>query len=300
MTFQERRHVTDGGLETDLIFHHGWDLPEFAAFPLLDSDEGRAALADYYRGYIDVAIRAGAPVLLEPPTWRANPDHAARLGYAPADLARIDRESVQLLHDLARVHESELVGWRIGGLVGPRGDGYSSDGPVESDEAADYHRPQVAAFRAAGADRVTALTLTEVGEAVGVAWAAADVGLPAAIGFTVETDGRLPDGTSLAAAIAAVDAVAEPAYFVVNCAHPSHVLAGLDEGPWRARVGGLRVNASTLSHAELDEADSLDEGDPAALAAAQEPLLSAFGRLETLGGCCGTDVRHVAAMWGLS
>jgi homocysteine S-methyltransferase len=300
MTFQERRHVTDGGLETDLIFHHGWDLPEFAAFPLLDSDEGRAALADYYRGYVDVAIRAGAPVLLEPPTWRANPDHAERLGYGPPDLDRIDRESVQFLHDLVRVHERELVGWSIGGMIGPRGDGYRTDGPVSREEAADYHRPQVASFRAAGADRVTALTLTDVGEAVGVAWAAADVGLPAAIGFTVETDGRLPDGTTLAAAVGAVDAVAHPAYFVVNCAHPSHVLAGMEDGPWRGRVGGLRVNASTLSHAELDEAIELDEGDPTALAAAQLPLLDAFDRLEALGGCCGTDVRHVAAMWGLS
>jgi homocysteine S-methyltransferase len=299
MTSTRRRSVTDGGLETDLIFRRGYELPEFAAFPLLDTDEGRATLADYYAGYVDVAVRAGAPLLLEPPTWRANPDHAALVGYGPTELERVNRESIDFLVDLARQREDELVDWAVGGMLGPRGDGYRTDGPISPEQAADYHRAQIAAFHAAGADRVTVLTLTEVGEAVGVAWAAADVGLPAAVGFTVETDGRLPDGTSLAEAVDAVDAIARPAYFLVNCAHPDHVLAGLEDGEWRDRIGGLRVNASTLSHAELDEAEELDAGDPAALALAQRPLLEAFGSLEVLGGCCGTDVRHVAAMWGV-
>jgi homocysteine S-methyltransferase len=300
MSLSTRRSVTDGGVETDLIFHRGYELPEFAAFPLLDSEAGRAALADYYAAFVDVAVRAAAPVLLEPPTWRANPDHAALVGYGPKELDRVDRESIDFLTSLAREREDELVGWSVGGMLGPRGDGYRTDGPVAPEQAADYHRPQVAAFHAAGADRVTVLTLTDVGEAIGVAWAAADVGLPAAIGFTVETDGRLADGTTLAEAVAAVDAVAEPAYFLVNCAHPAHVLAGLEEGSWRERIGGLRVNASMRSHAELDEAEELDEGDPVVLAAAQQPLLDAFPNVEVLGGCCGTDERHVAAMWGVS
>lgn len=299
MTFETARSVTDGGLETDLIFHRGYDLPEFAAFPLLDSEAGRATLEDYFSAYVDVAVRAQAPVLLETPTWRANPDHATAVGYGAADLARVNREAVDFLAGIARRREDELPGWSVGGSLGPRGDGYRSDGPIDPERAAEYHRPQIDALRAGGADRVTVLTLTEVGEAVGVAWAAADVGVPVAVGFTVETDGRLPDGTSLAEAVEAVDAVAAPAYFLVNCAHPDHVLAGLDEGAWRRRIGGLRVNASTLSHAELDEADQLDEGDPVALVAAQQPLIEAFPNLEVLGGCCGTDVRHVAAMWGV-
>ena len=294
------RHVTDGGLETDLIFLRGFDLPEFASFPLLDSEEGRAALSAYYLAYADIAVRAGAPLLLEAPTWRANPDHAALLGYDAAALDRVNRESVAFLSAVAAERADELVGWEVGGMLGPRGDGYASAGPVDPDAAADYHRPQLASFAAAGASRATALTLTEVGEAIGVARAAADVGLPAGIGFTVETDGRLPDGTSLASAIDQVDAAAPPAYFLVNCAHPSHILRGLDEGAWRDRVGGLRVNASTMSHAELDEAEQLDDGDPAQLAADQQPLLAAFPNVEVLGGCCGTDARHVAAMWGVS
>lgn len=293
------RHVTDGGLETDLLFLRGFDLPEFAAFPLLDTEDGRAALADYYLAYVDIAVRAQAPLLLETPTWRANPDHAALLGYDAAALDRINRESVRFLAELAATREADLLGWTVGGMLGPRGDGYTTAGPVDPDAAADYHRPQLASFAAAGAGRATALTLTEVGEAIGIARAAAEVSIPVAIGFTVETDGRLPDGTSLASAIEQVDAVAPPAYFVVNCAHPHHILPGLDEGPWRDRIGGLRVNASTMSHAELDESETLDDGDPAQLAVDQAPLLEAFTSLEVLGGCCGTDARHVAAMWGV-
>lgn len=291
------RHVTDGGLETDLIFLRGFDLPEFASFPLLDSEEGRAALADYFLAYVDIAVRAEAPVLLETPTWRANPDHASVLGYGPSALDRVNRKSVEFLTEVAHGRADELVGWEVGGMLGPRGDGYASSGPVDPDAAAEYHRPQLAAFAAAGAGRATALTLTEVGEAVGISRAAADVGLDVGSGFTVETDGLLPDGTTLDAAIEAVDAVAPPAYFLVNCAHPSHIARGLTEGPWRDRIGGLRVNASTMSHAELDESETLDDGDPAQLAADQRPLVDAFPNLQVLGGCCGTDARHVAAMW---
>lgn len=291
------RHVTDGGLETDLIFRRGIDLDDFAAFPLVESADGRDVLRAYYLDYVDIAVRAQAPILLETPTWRANTDHALALGYTADGIDRINRESVGLLRSIAQSRADELVGWAIGGTLGPRGDGYRSDGPMDPDVAADYHRPQLAAFASAGADRATALTLTDTGEGIGIARAAADVGIPVAIGFTVETDGRLPDGTTLPEAVAAVDRACAPAYFVINCAHPRHILAGLDEGPWRDRIGGLRVNASSMSHDELDATTTLDPGDPETLAADQRPLLAAFAGLEVLGGCCGTDARHVAAMW---
>lgn len=290
-------YVTDGGIETDLIFNRGVDLPEFASFPLLDSKPGRQALRDYFQDYVDIAARAGARLLLETPTWRANRDHAAGLGYDVGAVDRINRQAVEFLAGFADEHASRLAGWEVGGVIGPRGDGYRSDGPVDPDEAAEYHRPQAEAFRAAGAGRVTALTLTDVGEAIGVARAAADVGLRSGVGFTVETNGRLPDGSTLGEAIARVDAECPPAYFVINCAHPSHIAGALDGGDWRDRIGGLRVNASTMSHAELDEAETLDDGDPVQLAADQRALLQEFGRLEVLGGCCGTDARHVGAMW---
>lgn len=291
------RFVTDGGIETDLIFNRGIDLPEFAAFPLLDSDAGRAALRDYFAGYVAIAARAAAPLLLETPTWMANADRAAPLGYRPQDLDRVNQEAVAYLRELGAA--SGLERWSVGGIIGPRGDGYQTDGPVDPDQAAEYHRPQLASFAAAGADRSTVLTLNEVGEAIGVSRAAADVGLPVMIGFTVETDGRLLSGLSLAEAIRQVDAAAPPASYMINCAHPHHIAGGLDEGEWRARVGGLRVNASTRSHAELDEAEDLDAGDPVRLAADQAPLLGVFPNLAVLGGCCGTDARHVAAMWGV-
>lgn len=294
-----QRLLTDGGIETDLIFNRGVELPEFAAFPLLDSEDGRAALRAYFADYLDLAARAGVPVLLETPTWRANADHAAALGYDAAAVDRVNREAVTFLAGLAGQRD-DLTGWEVGGVIGPRGDGYLGAGGVDPDEAAAYHRLQLAAFAAAGAGRATALTLTDVGEGIGIARAAADVGIPVGIGFTVETDGRLPDGSTLGAAVAAVDEEAAPAYFVVNCAHPTHIGHALDGDAWQSRVGGLRVNASTMSHAELDAMEVLDDGDPAQLAADQRRLLDAFPNLEVLGGCCGTDVRHVAAMWGVS
>ena len=292
------RMLTDGGLETDLIFNRGIDLPEFAAFPLVDSDDGREALRGYYTAYLRVAAQAQVPVLLETPTWRANPDHAAAVGYDADALDRVNRRSVELMTQLVEDHDDELVGWQVGGILGPRGDGYLTAGGVDPAAAAEYHRPQLAAFAAAGADRATVLTLTDVGEGIGIAQAAADVDLPVVVGFTVETDGRLPDGSTLAAAIAAVDAAAAPAYFLINCAHPTHIAHALDDAAWQQRIGGLRVNASTMSHAELDAAEELDDGDPVQLAADQRPLLAAFPNIEVLGGCCGTDVRHVAEMWG--
>lgn len=291
------RYLTDGGLETDLIFHHGVELPEFAAFPLLDSDDGLSRLEAYYDGYAAIARRAGAGLLLESPTWRANPDWGARIGYDATALARVNAESIVLMHRL-RDRYADLADVRISGMVGPRGDGYVSDGPVEPADAAEYHRPQLVAFAAAGADQASALTLTEVGEAIGIVQAADAVGLPLAISFTVETDGRLPSGPTIAEAIGEVDAAAPPLHYLINCAHPTHIERGLGgAGPWRDRIAGVRPNASTRSHAELDAAEDLDEGDIDALAAATHRLNRLLPELSILGGCCGTDARHVAALW---
>ena len=290
--------VTDGGLETDLIFHHGVELPDFAAFPLVDDATGRSLLTEYYDGYAAIARAAGTGLLLESATWRANPDWGARLGYSAADLARVNASAIEMLQRLREQYVAELDGVVVCGTVGPRGDGYRPGAVVEPDEAADYHRPQLAAFADAGADVVTAYTLTDVGEAVGIAQAARTVGVPVAISFTVETDGRLPGGTTLAQAVKDVDASCAPDYFLVNCAHPTHVAGGLaDAGSWTERIVGLRCNASTKSHAELDEAEELDEGDPSELAAAQARITPQLPRLSIVGGCCGTDARHVAALW---
>jgi S-methylmethionine-dependent homocysteine/selenocysteine methylase len=294
------RYVSDGGLETDLIFHHGVDLPEFAAYPLLRSDEGRAVLRSYYDGYAAIAERAGAGLRLESPTWRANPDWGAVLGDDAAALNEVNRASIAFLRGIADDWGDRIDDIRVVGMVGPRGDGYAAGSASTAEEAAEYHAAQVASFAAAGADEVEALTMTDANEALGVALAAEAAGIPAVLSFTVETDGRLPDGTSLGDAVTTVDGGASPAYFMVNCAHPQHVLPALENaGPWVERIRGLRSNASTLTHAELDEAETLDEGDLDVLVPSHRALEQHLPTLEIVGGCCGTDARHVAALWGV-
>lgn len=291
-----RPFVTDGGMETDFVFQHGLDLPEFASFPLLDSAAGRAVLTGYYTDYAAIADASDAGLLLEAPTWRANPDWGAKLGYDAAALDRVNRAAIEFLGGLrARYQLPDVL---VSGMVGPRGDGYRCDAGIDADEAADYHRPQVASFAAAGADLATAYTLTDPAEAVGIVRAARDVGLPVAISFTVETDGTLPGGRTLADAISTVDAAAPPEYYLVNCAHPTHIAPAVAAGgAWRERIAGLRPNASTLSHAELDQAEQLDDGDPAELAASTAHLQALLPNVSIIGGCCGTDARHVAALW---
>ncbi|WP_395659835.1 homocysteine S-methyltransferase family protein [Nocardioides sp.] len=291
-------YVSDGGLETDLVFHHGMELPEFASFPLLEHEHGRALLRGYYDGYAEVARRAGAALTLESPTWRANPDWGARLGYDAAGLDRANTAAIGFLRAL-REEYADLPDVRIIGAVGPRGDGYVAGERADPDEAADYHAPQVEAMGRAGADVVAAYTLTGPEEGIGVVRAARSAGVPVLVGFTVETDGRLPDGTTLRAAVERVDDADAPDGFVVNCAHPTHIAPGLAAGDWLARIVQVNPNASTQSHTELDAAEELDEGDLGLLASSYDELRPLLPGLRVVGGCCGTDARHVAALWGV-
>lgn len=284
--------VTDGGLETDLLFHHRIDLPEFAAFPLVDDPATAQILIDYYRDYADIANAVGVGLLLETPTWRANPDWAHKLGYDVAALDRVNRAAVELVRQAA----PETARARISGVVGPRGDGYVAAG-TSADAAADYHLTQITSFAAAGVDVIHAMTLNEPAEAIGVVRAARSAGLPVGVSFTVQTDGKLSDGTPLGRAVEQVDADAAPDWFGINCAHPTHVLNALDGGAWQGRLRTFRPNASTLTHEELDAMEVLDEGDRDLLCDSTLDLLAALPSLTTLGGCCGTDSTHVAALW---
>ncbi len=284
--------VADGGLETDLIFSRGVDLPQFAAFPLVDDVAGRELLRDYYRDYAQVAADAGAGLLLETPTWRANPDWAARVGYDAAGTARVNADAVALLRELAGAGERVA----LSGVVGPRGDGYAA-GAADPDEAAEYATPQVRALAGAGVDVVHGLTFGSVAEAVGLVRAARSAGVGVGVSFTVETDGRLADGTGLRAAVEQTDAAAAADWYGVNCAHPRHLLPALDGGAWQARLAAFRPNASAQSHEELDAADVLDRGDLDGLVRGTGEVVAALPGLAVLGGCCGTDVEHVAAIW---
>jgi homocysteine S-methyltransferase len=287
--------VTDGGLETDLIFHRGIDLPEFAAFPLVEDPGGSATLRSYYDDYVAIAAAAGAGIMLETPTWRASADWGAKLGYDTTALARANRAAVDLLRQLA--DEQRVDNVRISGVVGPRGDGYAPSG-LPADAAAEYHSAQITTFAGAGVDFVHAMTVNQVAEAIGVVRAARAASVPVAISFTVETNGKLPDGTTLRGAIEQVDAAAAPDWYGVNCAHPTHLWPALDGGAWQSRLCAFRPNASALSHAELDEAEDLDTGDRAFLAATTRDIQQLVPSLTILGGCCGTDARHVAQIWG--
>lgn len=291
--------VTDGGLETELVFHDGIDLPCFAAFPLLDRPETRARLRRYYDDYLDIARRNGAGFVVETPTWRANPDWADQLGYSPERLDEANRAAVELAEEVRAAAAADGVTAVVSGCVGPRGDGYDPGEAMTPEEAERYHAAQVGSFAGTSADLVTAVTMTNADEAIGVVRAASAAGIPSAISFTVETDGNLPTGQPLREAIEQVDAAtdAAAAYFMVNCAHPTHFSSALGyDGAWRQRLVGLRANSSAKSHAELDAATELDEGNPAELAAQHAALRDRLPAVAVLGGCCGTDARHVAAI----
>jgi S-methylmethionine-dependent homocysteine/selenocysteine methylase len=288
--------LTDGGIETVLIFHEGLDLPAFAAFDLLKTEEGTEQLRAYYAPYVALARDRGLGFVLESPTWRANPRWASEIGYDREQLDALNRQAIALLEEIRAEHESGDAPIVISGCIGPHDDGYNPSAKLTAEAAREYHSTQIATFADTAADMVTAVTLTYADEATGVARAAADTGMPAVISFTLETDGRLPSGQDLGEAIGQVDAEtgAAPAYYMINCAHPAHFEAVLDPTePWAQRIRGLRANASMKSHAELDEAEDLDMGDPADLGARHAALHGKLPRLNVLGGCCGTDHRHV-------
>lgn len=286
--------VTDGGLETDLVFHHGIELPCFAAFPLLEEPDARDVLRRYYAGYLDIAREYGTGFVIEAATWRANSDWAARLGFSADRLDAVNRKAIEFAEEVRAAAAVDGITAVVSGCIGPR---------EESMTAADaerYHSPQITTFAETTADQVTAVTINNVAEAIGIVKAAAAVDIPAAISFTVETDGRLATGQSLREAVEQVDAETErcAAYFMVNCAHPTHLATSFDdEGPWLGRLAGLRLNASMRSHAELDDADELDEGDPDDFGAGTAGLRARLPAATVFGGCCGTDARHVAATW---
>jgi S-methylmethionine-dependent homocysteine/selenocysteine methylase len=289
----DRLFVCDGGLETTLVFERGLELPCFAAFPLVTDDAGRALLRDYFAPYAAIARRHGAGMIVDTATWRANPDWGERLGFHPDALAEANRASVELASEIA------AAGDVINGVVGPRGDGYDARDAMSPAAARRYHAAQIETLAGAGADMITAVTLTYADEATGVVRAAGDAGVPAAISFTVETDGRLPSGEGLRSAIEQVDAETDgaAAYYMINCAHPTHFAAVVGGGgEWRERIRGIRANASRKSHAELDESGELDAGDPEELAARYRELRQAMPSLNVVGGCCGTSHEHVAAI----
>jgi homocysteine S-methyltransferase len=288
--------LTDSGMETTLIFHERVDLPLFAAFDLLKSDEGTAWTRRYYARHCKLARDAGLGFVLESPTWRANPDWATKLGYSSEALAEINRKSIRLMTELRDEFETPRSPMPISGNIGPRGDGYQPSALMGAREAEDYHAEQIAVFKNTAADLISAFTMNYTGEPIGIARAAMAAGMPVVISLTLETDGHLPGGQTLKDAILEIDAATgcAPTYYMINCAHPTHFADVLVAGEaWAERLRGLRANASTRNHAELDRATDLDAGDPVALGRQYAELRRKFRHINVVGGCCGTDFRHV-------
>ena len=290
--------LTDAGIETDLIFNRGVELPEFAAHTALDSDAGRHALIDYYRGFLSLARSYRTGFILDTPTWRANPHWADALGVTDDDLRTANLAAVRLVTELRDEYAENTGPVVLNGIVGPRGDAYAPEDLVGESEAEAYHARQIGWLAATEVDMVSAMTFTHASEAIGFVRAARNAKMPAVVSFTVETDGRLPTGQTLAEAIDEVDGRTDSAaaYFMINCAHPDHFVDAVSTGSWRRRIRGLRCNASRCSHAELDAAETLDAGNPLELGQLYRSLVERMPWVNVLGGCCGSDLRHLSAI----
>ncbi|MEM8790956.1 MAG: homocysteine S-methyltransferase family protein [Pseudomonadota bacterium] len=301
LTETGRFFLSDGGLETFLTFDKGYELPCFSAAVLLDTDQGRADLSAYFEQFIEIAKSTGRGFIMDAPTWRAGAAWAEPLSQTLSEVMETNERAVSFVSGLRAQHETEDCPILINGLVGPAGDAYAPDTVIASRDAFRIHAPQIHALGNAGVDLITAMTMTHAEEALGIVQAAAEIDVPVAIAFTLETDGCLPSGQALCDAIAEVDAATEkcPIYYMINCAHPDHFRDVLDtSADWTLRIGGIRSNASRMSHAELDAAEVLDDGDPVELGQLSAELLSRLPNIRVLGGCCGTDHRHVRCIAG--
>jgi homocysteine S-methyltransferase len=288
--------LADGGIETTLIFLEGLDLPDFAAFTLLKTAEGEAALKKYFATYAALAKRFGTGLILESATWRASTDWGAKLGYSADALAESNRKAIRILEEVRREFETPSTPIVISGCLGPRRDGYVPDRAMSAPEAEVFHGRQMNVFASTAADMASAITMNYVEEALGIARAARRAAMPVAISFTVETDGKLPTGQTLQSAIDEVDGATSgyPSYYMINCAHPTHFAdAVASDESWTKRIRGVRANASRMSHAELNDSTALDWGNPAELGKEYAELKGRLTELNVMGGCCGTDHRHL-------
>lgn len=294
--FNHGLYLADGGLETSLIFTQGISLNLFSAFELLNNEQGKDSLKEYYHPFLELAVKSGLPFVLETPTWRANRDWGRKLGYTDEELFGLNKLSVQFIHDLARPYEKLLPQIIFSGNIGPRGDGYKTESMMTSEEATNYHLNQIKAFAAVDTDIVTALTINYIDEAIGIINAALFFHLPVVVSFTVETDGKLPGGETLQEAIEKTDNATDgyAIHYMINCAHPDHFLPVLKtKMEWKKRINGIRANASAKSHSELDESTTLDAGDKCLLASGYQQLAELLPTLKVIGGCCGTDITHI-------
>lgn len=288
--------LCDAGVETDLIFNHGIEIREFAAHTLLPDPENREAVAGYLRGFLRLARETGAGFVLDSQTWKAHSHWGEDLGEGPEELRAANHAAIAFIADLRDEFATNDGPVVLNGVIGPRGDAYAPDAHVAATEAAAYHAEQLGWLAETDVDMVTGLTFTQSDEAIGLVRAARRLGIPVVVSFTLETDGRLPTGQPLGEAITAVDDATDAgaAYFMLNCAHPDHFAHVLADDDWARRIRGIRCNASRKSHEELDESETLDDGNPVELSRQYVQIRETMPWLNVFGGCCGSDLRHVA------
>jgi S-methylmethionine-dependent homocysteine/selenocysteine methylase len=293
--------LTDGGIETRIVYESDVDLPEpLESAGLLEDPAGEEVLRDIYRSYLVAARERGLPVIIGTPTFRASPRYVAAAGRPAGDLVTLNRAA-------ARMHAAliEETGHRqafVAGVIGPAGDAYTPSEALDPDAGETYHRDQARALAEAGVDFLFAPTFPAVSEAIGVARAMASTGIPYAVSFVLAPTGHVLDGTPLADAVEAVDAAVDPRpmHFSLSCIHPTVAARALEAaGPdARARVRECKANASRLPTSELVQLDHLEGDDPDPFASAMWELHERFGT-NVLGGCCGTDDRHMRALAAL-
>lgn len=295
----DRTFLTDGGFETWLFFQQGFEAPEFAAITLMDNEAARQAMRNYFDGFLRMAEASGTGFVLDTNTWRGCPLWASKLNLSETELLRLSGNAVNFAKNIRADWQTRVSPILINGVVGPAGDAYAPEQVPDSAEARELHTPQVKLLAGAGVDMISAITMTNTGEAIGIAQAVQEQNLPVVISFTVETDGRLPTGEHLGDAIQTVDTATNngPVYYMVNCAHPDHFRDTVADGSdWVSRIGGVRANASRMSHADLDASETLDDGDPAEFGHLHIDLAQYLPGLRVVGGCCGTDHRHVESV----
>jgi len=294
-------YLTEGGQETEVMYRHGFELPEFAMFPLLDNPAAFDVMRAMYQSYLDVAARHDCVALIGGLDYRASPDWGRKIGLTDQQLADYQQRSIDFLRDVAAPYAGQLPGVMFVGCIGPRGDAYSLNKTITAEEAEEYHSFQLEGLKAAGVDLAKAMTFNNVPEAVGVARAAARIGLPLEVSFTLDSNHRLKSGPSLKSAIENVDFIAgedRPDFYGINCSHPFEFSPALEPGTWIRRIRSLRPNAAMMDKQSLCTLGHLEEGDPVALGAQMGMLARSYPHVDMWGGCCGTwdkHLEHIAA-----
>lgn len=289
-------YLTEGGQETEIMYKFGYDLPEFAMYPLLDQPRALAELQGMYHRYLDTAARHGFAALMGGLDYRASPDWGSKLGYGAAALEDLQLRSIGFLRDLARPYAGQVPDIRIVGIAGPRGDAYQLNEAITAESADQYHSVQLTTLKRAGVDLVVGMTFNNVPEAVGIARAAYRIGLPLSVSFTLDSTARLKSGPSLREAIEAVDLQAgdaRPDFYGINCSHPVEFEPALEPGGWFERVRCLRPNAAKMDKLSLCKLGHLEEGDPVELGQMMGDLAGRYPHLDIWGGCCGTWETHL-------